>query len=59
MQDSPYSLYIKAYKEQLEHIHLKRGLKGPTQIPASVLPDQEGTSLDCGTNEWYTTCDAN
>ncbi|KAF4447803.1 LysM domain protein [Fusarium austroafricanum] len=58
MQASPYSLYNEAYKEQLEYIYLKCGLKGPTQIPASVLPDQEDTSLDCGTDEWYTTSGA-
>jgi hypothetical protein len=58
MQGSPYSLYNEAYMEQLGYIYLKCGLKGPTQIPASVLPDQKGTSLDCGTDEWYTTNDA-
>ncbi|KAI7770035.1 hypothetical protein ACKAV7_008062 [Fusarium commune] len=58
MQSSPYSLYNEAFKEQLEYIYSKCGLKGPTQIPASVSPDQEDTSFDCGTDEWYTTSDA-
>ncbi|KAF4957216.1 hypothetical protein FGADI_3281 [Fusarium gaditjirri] len=61
MNYSPYSLhslYREVSKEQLEYIYSKCGLKEPTQIPSSVLPDQENTSLHCGTDEWYTTSDA-
>ncbi|RSL89261.1 hypothetical protein CDV31_015909 [Fusarium ambrosium] len=58
MQASSYSIYNEAYKEELEYLYSKCGLTGPTKIPTSLMPEQEDLSLDCGTDEWYTTSDA-
>lgn len=58
MQASSYSIYNEAYKEELEYVYSKCVLTGPTKIPASLMPEQEDLSLDCGTDEWYTTSDA-
>ncbi|OBS26191.1 hypothetical protein FPOA_00132 [Fusarium poae] len=55
MQSSSYSIFDEYYKEKLEYIYSKCGLKGPTDIPPSLIPEPEDTSLDCGTDEWYTT----
>lgn len=58
MQTTSYSIYNEAYKEELEYVYAKCGLSGPTDIPSSLMPEQEDNSLDCGTDEWYTTSDA-
>ncbi|KAK7414979.1 hypothetical protein QQX98_006212 [Neonectria punicea] len=58
MQASAHSIYNDAYKEELEYVYSKCGGSGPTTIPPSLMPSAEDSSLDCGTDEWYTTGDA-
>ncbi|EYB25202.1 hypothetical protein FG05_08160 [Fusarium graminearum] len=55
MQASPYSIYDDYYERQLQYIYTKCGLKGNTTVPNSLTPVLEDNSLDCGTDEWYTT----
>jgi hypothetical protein len=55
MQASPYSIYDDYYERQLQYIYTKCGLKGNTTVPNSLMPEIEDNSLDCGTDEWYTT----
>lgn len=41
MQATPYSIYDKTYQSDLEFIHSKCGLSGPTSIlpPLQEFPD--------------------
>ncbi|CEI63499.1 unnamed protein product [Fusarium venenatum] len=55
MQASPYSIYDDYYERQLQYIYTKCGLKGNTTVPNSLTPELEDNSLDCVTDEWYTT----
>lgn len=57
MQSSQFSVYNEMYKQQLEYVHSKCGLKGPTEIPPPIeVPKPEPVPF-CVTGKYYTTQD--
>lgn len=62
MQRSPYSFYNEYYKTQLETVHEKCGLTGPTDILPSPVTLPKDDPADCFTSTYKTvdgdTCDS-
>lgn len=55
MQRTQYSLYNANYKRDLELVHSKCGISGPTEIPPPLIPVQPEPTPICATGNTYTT----
>lgn len=57
MQASPYLVYNKYYKEQLEYAQSRCGFTGPTDILGGLTLAKADDSLLCACNQTYVTKD--